>query len=139
VAAVVTGVELSSHDVGVDMSLDPYLGFDVEINIYGGLDGDTSLLIENAKKAAEKLRQEYGVEVFVSPNIVNWDVVSINFTPYNLPILVVNGIQIAEGRVLSADEIVDVVLEVLDKKSRDTPLTINGKSDDLVQIAACTW
>jgi hypothetical protein len=139
VAAVVTGFEASSHDVGLDVGFEASLGFDVEINVYGGLDGDTSALIENAKRAAEKLRHEYGVEVIVSPNIINWDIISINFTPYNLPVLVVNGIQVAEGRVLSVDEIVNIVLEVLDKRSRESPLAINGKLDDLVEVAACTW
>ncbi len=138
-AVVFASVESPSHDVGVEVGFDAYLGYDVEISIYGGLDSDTSVLIENARKAVEKLRREYGVEAIVTPNIIHWDLVSINFTPYNLPVLVVNGVEVSEGRVLSVDEIVNIVLEYLDRKREGVSLSITGKEDDLVEVAACTW
>ena len=138
-AAVVGAIKLPVHDVAQTVGIDLYPVYDVEIVIYGGLDPQTDELVNNARKAAAVLREEYGIEVIVSPNIVHWDVASFTPQPYMLPVLVINGREVSEGRVLSVQEIVDIVLKLFDEEKGEHSIPPIKKGDNAVEVTACTW
>jgi len=77
----------------------------------------------------------------VVPNTVYWDVSHVGvFTPYSIPVLVINGREIAEGHVLKVEEIVDVALSLLGYNSdRSSGLPVLKNGDDTVNAVASTW
>ena len=135
------GVAVAVHEAGIPLEMEAVFTADVEIVIYGAFDAATEELIENARKAAKILREEYGIEALVVPNTVYWDVSHVGvFTPYSIPVLVINGREIAEGRVLKVEEIVDVALSLLGYNSdRSSGLPILKSRDDTVNAVASAW
>lgn len=136
-SASLGSINVSTHDVGAHIEIEIGAAVDVEIIVYGGLDPLTDELVENAKKASEKLFREYGIDAIVIPRTVYWDI----FTQYipasdTLPLLVINGREVARGRSLAVEEIVDIALEMLGIKEREKALPFIGKrSSDILQAA----
>ena len=140
-AALDAGIVIAVHEASVPAEIEAMFTADIEIIVYGALDAATDELIENARKAARILREEYGVEALVIPNTVYWDVSHVGMLiPYNVPILVINGREVSEGRVLKAEEIVDIALSLLGYHGDKSPsLPLLKSRDDTINAVATTW
>jgi len=129
------------HTVGVDAALNLDLEptpIDAEITIYGSLDPDTEEAIANAREAARRLREEYGVDVIVAPSIVYWGSGHMFETT---PAVYVNGRLLARGRPPTVEEIVEAVVALLGSEPREpgAPLPLGGGGDREAEAAAAVW
>ncbi len=90
----------------------PETGEDAVIEVAMSLDPLSDEVLEVVERAAERLRNEYGVEVIVVPRYEYWGYagLSIGFTSY--PRIRVNGYLIATGQV-DEEEVIDAVLALL--------------------------
>lgn len=139
-AALDTAAQFPALDAAIDITLEAPNPIDVEITIYGGLDPDTDQLITNARKAAEILSKEYGIYAVIVPQVLYWGLGTGPVTPYSLPILVINGQEVADGLVLSPEEIVEEALTRLGMQGKEEPpfITLSRRSDNR-QAAVATW
>ncbi|KSW12317.1 hypothetical protein CF15_06120 [Pyrodictium occultum] len=141
VSAAEAGAAVPVYEAGIALEAEAAFAADIEIHVCGALDPATEELIANARKAAKILKEEYGIEALIIPSTVYWDIAHIGtITPYNLPVLVINGMEVSEGRVPGVEEIVDTALSLLGYKG-DKPhgLPLFKGHDDAVSAAASAW
>lgn|GEM_PF-6840869 len=137
-------VEAATHfptiDAAIDISLEAPPTIDVEITVYGGFDPATDELIHNARKAAEILEKEYGIYAIVIPRTLYWSIGPSIATPYTMPLLVINGKEVASGFVPAPQEIVREALALLGTYDEEKlPLLApQGRSENR-QAATATW
>ncbi|RUM47349.1 MAG: hypothetical protein DSY37_02890 [Hyperthermus sp.] len=134
------GYTLPSHSPAVDIVPEKDTFIDVEIDVYGGFDPLTDELIENARKAMEILRREYGVEALLVPRIIYWAQGYVfSPTPYSIPVLVINGKEVSSGRILSPQEIVEVALKLLGIREEPSQPLAPYRDSDRGEVAAAAW
>ena len=91
-------------------------GEDAIIEVGMSLDAHSEEVLEKVKRAAERLRREYGVDVVVVPRMEYWSYgqFTIGFSDY--PRVRVNGLLIAAGDI-SEEDVIDAVLAMLGMES----------------------
>lgn len=139
-AALDTTTQIPALNAALDITLEAPSPIDVEITIYGGLDPETDELVLNARRAAEKLDKEYGIYAIVVPKTMYWGIGPTPMTPFMVPILVINGHEVASGAVLEPEEIVEKALALLGVKKEDSlPFIPAGGRNNTRQAAVATW
>ncbi len=128
------------HSVGTPIDVE-LRDFDVEIVILGGLDRDSVELERNAREACRILREKYGINATVDSKIVYWSHFTIaDIYPYSIPVIIINGIEVGKGSVLSRDEIVRKALALVGLlEDKDYSILIGNMERNNVQeiIAQC--
>ncbi|MCE4604557.1 MAG: arsenic metallochaperone ArsD family protein [Aeropyrum sp.] len=90
-----------------------------EITVYAGIDWRGRLAAAVAREAASILAREYSVSVDV--DILEIPVDGVEAERRGLPLVIVDGVVIAEGRVPSIEEIVDEVFKSIELASSIGP------------------
>jgi len=96
---------------------------ELDIVVVVGFDEDSEKALRNAFKAADRLRREHGIEAYVVP-INTWIVDPIKSHAASIPRIVVRGRVIASKKVPSPEEIVNHVMEILEKGGGVEELTV---------------
>jgi len=87
-------------------------GEDAVIEVGMSLDPVSEDVLETVKRAAARLRSEYGVNVVVVPRLEYWGYSSLDLGFSDYPRIRVNGQLVASGEV-SEEELIDAVLALL--------------------------
>ncbi|AEM39355.1 hypothetical protein Pyrfu_1497 [Pyrolobus fumarii 1A] len=112
------GVGLLSYDT-MDMQLEA--NEDAVIEVVMALNDESENALEVARRAAERLREEYGVNAVIVPRVEYWGHLPPGYAPY--PRIVVNGELVAVGvESLNEDRIIDAVLALLGERSERVPM-----------------
>lgn len=91
----------------------------IEILAVIGLDSDSTLALENLRKASDLLRERYGIRLIIIPYNTWSD--NLNASLRSLPTIFIGGVKAFSGRVPSVEEIVNFVLRYANNK-RDKKL-----------------
>ncbi len=128
------------HSIGAPVEV-KLRDFDIEILIIGGLDGDSEELERNAREACKILREKFGINAVVDSKIIYWSHFTIaDIYPYSIPVIIINGVEIGKGSVLSRDEIVRKALALIGLvEDKDYTILIGKMERNNVQeiIAQC--
>ena len=109
---------------------------DVRIIVYTGVGALSEEQVREAVKAAKSL-EEMGFLVTVEPVAASWDVEGSWLGPLapRLPVVEVNGVMVAEGRLASAMEIVSEALRSFAERRTGNPVPIHAMRGDEGEVS----
>ncbi len=135
------------NEMGEETDVDPEVAMvewgeeDAVIEVGLSLDARSEEVLEKVERAAERLRNEYGVNVVVVPRVEYWGYsqFTIGFSDY--PRVRINGYLIAAGDDITEEDVIDAVLAMLGANwnsdaAPDSMMTHSRPHQNAVAIAA---